>query len=212
MASNEETDPRRPPLADPDDQAESPLDDTLSDPEPVLHRTPYRNRFRERPDMIIEEENDDNVDELAAISPKLAERRIKIEEMRARVDERRADHDMMLEIRREDFKEQEFIRDRDLLLGNNENWMKSYWRPAAGWIYLTICFMDFVGFPLLSMLTPIAGNVIGMTLVYEPWESITLSQGGLIHLSFGAILGVSAWTRGQEKLAVMNKVGNVIGS
>ena len=198
---------RRPPLADsPYESARPPLADS-----PHLERMrPRPDRYRELPDMIIDEQdtNDDNVDELAAISPKLAERRIKIEELRAKVDERRADHDMMLEMRREDFREQEFLRDRDLLLGNGENWMKTYWRPAAGWIYLTICFMDFVGFPLMSMLTPVAGRMIGMPWPYAPWESITLSQGGLIHLSFGAILGVSAWTRGQEKLAIMNKVGS----
>jgi hypothetical protein len=28
-----------------------------------------------------------------------------------------------------------------------------------------------------------------------------LSNGGLIHLAFGAILGVSAFTRGQEKMS-----------
>lgn len=207
MADDIENDsPRKPPLADSlDDSNGLPLADL-----PYKSRRPKHDRYREPPDMIIDEqiEDDDNIDELAAISPKLAERRIKIEELRARIDERRADHEMMLELRKEDFKEQEFQRDRDLLLGNNENWMKTYWRPAAGWIYLIICFMDFVGFPLMSMLTPVAGKFVGMSLPYSPWESITLSQGGLIHLSFGAILGVSAWTRGQEKLAAMNKFGS----
>ena len=38
-------------------------------------------------------------------------------------------------------------------------------------------------------------------MTYIAWQSLTLSNGGLIHLAFGAILGVSAWTRGQEKIA-----------
>jgi Holin of 3TMs, for gene-transfer release len=81
----------------------------------------------------------------------------------------------------------------------NEHWMKSYWRPAMGWLYMIICFMDFVGFPLLTIFLPIIFKPFGLTMPYTAWQSLTLSNGGLIHLSFGAILGVSAWTRGQEK-------------
>ncbi len=192
---NEDEDVISPPLAD----------DSY---EPQRPRRSRRSNREETESVDDSHGAEDNVDELAAISPKLAERRIKIEELRAKIEERRADHEMMMALRKEDFRQQEFIRDRDLLLGNNENWMRTYWRPAAGWIYLIICFMDFVGFPLISMLIPTIGHGFGMKFEYEPWESITLTQGGLIHLSFGAILGVSAWTRGQEKLAVMNKVGS----
>lgn len=199
MANNQDEDdtPVRPPLADGPYESERPSRRIMRSDRESTPTDESRN--------VIE----DNVDELAAISPKLAERRIKIEELRARIDERKADHDMMMALRKEDFRQQEFVRDRELLLGNNENWMKTYWRPAAGWIYLIICFMDFVGFPLISIMIPVIGHGIGLKLAYSPWESITLTQGGLIHLSFGAILGVSAWTRGQEKLAVMNKVGSV---
>jgi hypothetical protein len=42
-------------------------------------------------------------------------------------------------------------------------------------------------------------NTVGMEVPYTAWESLTLSNGGLIHLAFGAILGVTAWTRGMEK-------------
>lgn len=86
-----------------------------------------------------------------------------------------------------------------------EHWVKAYWRPAMGWLYMLICFMDFVGFPAVSMFLPVAYKGLGMQISYTPWASLTLSNGGLIHLAFGAILGVSAWTRGQEKLA---KIGN----
>ena len=87
----------------------------------------------------------------------------------------------------------------------DEHWVKAYWRPAMGWLYMLICFMDFVGFPAISMFLPVAYKGLGMQIAYTPWNSLTLSNGGLIHLAFGAILGVSAWTRGQEKLA---KIGN----
>ena len=80
-----------------------------------------------------------------------------------------------------------------------EPWMKSMWRPAMGWLYMIICFMDFVGFPLLTIFLPIIFKPFGLTMPYTAWTSITLSNGGLVHLAFGAILGVSAFSRGQEK-------------
>lgn len=82
----------------------------------------------------------------------------------------------------------------------DESWVKTYWRPAMGWLYMVICFMDFVGFPLLTIFLPIIFKPFGLTVPYQVWQSLTLANGGLIHLSFGAILGVAAWTRGQEKI------------
>ena len=85
-----------------------------------------------------------------------------------------------------------------------EDFMTSKWRPAMGWLYMLICFMDFIGFPAISMFLPVVMKGFGIPMNYTAWQSLSLSNGGLIHLAFGAILGVSAWTRGQEKLA---KVG-----
>jgi hypothetical protein len=86
----------------------------------------------------------------------------------------------------------------------NEPWIKTYWRPAMAWLYMLICFMDFVGFPIITMVLPVVFNMFGITtFTYKPWMPISLTNGGIIHLSFGAILGVSAWSRGKEKLASM---------
>ena len=82
----------------------------------------------------------------------------------------------------------------------NEHWVKAYWRPAMGWLYMIICGMDFVGFPLLTIFLPVIFQPFGLVVPYQVWTSLTLSNGGLIHLSFGAILGVAAFTRGQEKM------------
>ena len=68
---------------------------------------------------------------------------------------------------------------------------------------MMICFMDFIGFPLISMFLPILFRKDGINAGYVAWQSLTLSNGGLIHLAFGAILGVAAFSRGQEKLASM---------
>ena len=77
----------------------------------------------------------------------------------------------------------------------DEHWMKAFWRPAMGWLYMVICACDFVIFPVISMFLPVM-----IKMQYVAWKSITLDNGGLIHLAFGAILGITSWTRGQEKL------------
>jgi len=87
----------------------------------------------------------------------------------------------------------------------DEHWVKAYWRPAMGWLYMAICLMDFIGFPLITMFLPVIFKGLGVQITYTAWQSLTLSNGGLIHLAFGAILGVTSFMRGQEKLA---KIGN----
>ena len=84
-----------------------------------------------------------------------------------------------------------------------EHWVKAYWRPGMGWLYMIICFFDFVGFPMLSMFMPIVDKGFGLNIGYQPWTSLTLSNGGMIHFAFGAILGITAWTRGQEKIQLL---------
>lgn len=87
-----------------------------------------------------------------------------------------------------------------------ENWIRSYWRPGMGWLYMLICFVDFVFFPMLAMFVPAILRNFGVeNTSYVPWESLTLSNGGMIHLAFGAILGVTAWTRGQEKIRYIER-------
>jgi len=92
---------------------------------------------------------------------------------------------------------------KDQMAKEQEHWVKAYWRPAMGWLYMAICFMDFIGFPMLTIFLPIIFKPFGLTMPYQAWTSLTLSNGGLIHLAFGAILGVSAFTRGQEKIQGM---------
>ena len=78
-----------------------------------------------------------------------------------------------------------------------EDWMNSKWRPMMGWSYMVTCIADFVIFPVLwSVLQAILhGNVSSQ------WNPITLQGAGLYHLAMGAVLGVAAWSRGQEKIA-----------
>ena len=82
-----------------------------------------------------------------------------------------------------------------------EHWIKEYWRPACAWIYLLLCVCDFLVFPVFSMLLPVLYKLVGITTItYVPWAPITLTNGGLVHLTFAAILGVASYTRGMEKI------------
>jgi hypothetical protein len=92
----------------------------------------------------------------------------------------------------------------DAIDKQHEHWAKAYWRPAMGWLYMAMCAFDFIIFPMITLFLPIIENGFGIHMPYTEWKSLTLSNGGLIHVSFGAILGVAAWTRGQEKLAGRN--------
>jgi len=77
-----------------------------------------------------------------------------------------------------------------------EDWMNAKWRPMMGWIYMVTCSCDFILFPVLwSVLQSMTGASV------TQWNPITLQGAGLYHLAMGAVLGVAAWSRGQEKLA-----------
>jgi hypothetical protein len=70
-----------------------------------------------------------------------------------------------------------------------ESWIKQYWRPAIAWQYFAVNLFDFIIFPSASMY-----------FLKEAWNPITLKEGGFYHLAMAAIIGVAAWTRGQEKI------------
>jgi len=130
--------------------------------------------------------------------------RIKLEERKLRLEEIKEKHRIDMEVRRQSFAEMQINRDwakENDTKDGKEHWLKGFWRPMAGWLYMGICFMDFVGFPALYTFLPIIMRAFGITLNFVAWQSLTLSNGGLFHLAFGAILGVAAWTRGQEKIA-----------
>lgn len=78
----------------------------------------------------------------------------------------------------------------------NEDWMNSKWRPMMGWMYMVVCTADFVVFPVLWGLL----QTIGGGRVETQWMPITLQGAGLFHMAMGAILGIAAYGRTQEKL------------
>ena len=66
-----------------------------------------------------------------------------------------------------------------------------------GWMYMLVCTMDFVVFPILWSII----QAVGGGRVETQWNPITLQGAGLFHMAMGAVLGVTAWSRGQEKMA-----------
>ncbi|MCK9369294.1 holin family protein [Candidatus Dojkabacteria bacterium] len=77
-----------------------------------------------------------------------------------------------------------------------EDWMNRKWRPAMAWMYLIVCVIDFIVFPVLwSLLQAFFSGV-----VTTAWLPLTLQGGGLFHLAMGAVLGIAAWSRGKEKI------------
>jgi Holin of 3TMs, for gene-transfer release len=84
-----------------------------------------------------------------------------------------------------------------------EDWMNNKWRPMMGWSYMLTCIADFVAFPILWSLV----QVIGGGRVETQWQPITLQGAGLYHIAMGAVLGIAAFGRTQEKIAGANNGG-----
>lgn len=98
-------------------------------------------------------------------------------------------------------------------------WMQKLWRPAMGWMYMIICLADMLVFPVLWSLLQAM-----MHMPITQWNPLTLQGAGLFHIAMGAVLGISAFGRTQEKLAgtaanststqtinTQNMTGNVAG-
>ena len=142
---------------------------------------------------------------ISDINSDIVSRKMALEEAKFRLDEEKSRHAIYMEIRREDFREEQLREEEEKnSKKEGEHWMKAYWRPAMGWLYMLICAFDFIIGPMLTMAMPVFLKSLGAAQVsYTQWQSLTLANGGLIHLAFGAILGITAWTRGQEKIAKM---------
>ena len=79
---------------------------------------------------------------------------------------------------------------------DNTAWMHTLWRPCMGWMYMLICLLDMAVFPICwSLLQAVFHQPI------TQWNPLTLQGAGLFHIAMGAVLGISAFGRTQEKLA-----------
>jgi hypothetical protein len=81
--------------------------------------------------------------------------------------------------------------------------MNSKWRPMMGWMYMLICTMDMIVFPILwSLLQSLSHGAVN-----SQWQPLTLQGAGLFHIAMGAVLGIAAHGRTQEKLNGANNGG-----
>jgi len=79
----------------------------------------------------------------------------------------------------------------------DEDWMQKKWRPAMGWMYMIVCMMDMVIFPILWSIL----QALNHGHVETQWNPLTLQGAGLFHIAMGAVLGIAAFGRTQEKVA-----------
>ena len=80
----------------------------------------------------------------------------------------------------------------------NTDWINNKYRPMMGWTYMATCLFDFVVAPILWSIVQALGNG---GVVSTQWQPLTLQGAGLYHVAMGAIIGISAFGRTQEKIA-----------
>lgn len=85
---------------------------------------------------------------------------------------------------------------------SDDSWMQKQWRPAMGWMYMIICMLDMAIFPVLWSLLQAVNH-----LPITQWNPLTLQGAGLFHIAMGAVLGIAAFGRTQEKIAGANNGG-----
>lgn len=102
-----------------------------------------------------------------------------------------------------------------------EKWLQTHWRPLAAMVYLLICIFDFVIAPVIAGINDLPPTVIAeavkgvdpqvgvvLATARPQWQPLTMQGSGLFHISFGAILGVAAWSRNIEKVQRSKNLNN----
>ena len=86
-----------------------------------------------------------------------------------------------------------------------ESWVTSKWRPCMGWLYMATCAFDFILGPIFwAFLQTVTKQTV------TQWMPLTLQGGGLFHMAMGAVLGISAYGRTQEKLGGVTSSSTVV--
>jgi hypothetical protein len=77
----------------------------------------------------------------------------------------------------------------------HEDWIRTHWRPMMAFVYMAIVLFDFIIGPIFWSIIQIYGGSVTIQ-----WSPLTLIAGGVFHAAMGAVLGISAFTRGKEKV------------
>lgn len=83
---------------------------------------------------------------------------------------------------------------------NEEDWMTKKWRPMMAIMYMFCCLADFFIFPIMFTVVQF-WETQAANDAFRQWNPITLGGGGLFHVAMGAVLGITAFGRTQEKMA-----------
>ena len=79
-----------------------------------------------------------------------------------------------------------------------ENWIRTHWRPMMAFVYMAVIIFDFIIGPVFWSIVQIYGGSVALQ-----WTPLTLVGGGIFHAAMGAVLGISAFSRGQEKVETL---------
>ncbi len=93
----------------------------------------------------------------------------------------------------------------------DEDWMTKKWRPMMAIMYMICCLSDFALFPIMFTVVQF-WEVQAANDAFRQWVPITLQGGGLFHVAMGAVLGVSAYGRTQEKVAGAAAVNTAVSA
>jgi hypothetical protein len=92
-----------------------------------------------------------------------------------------------------------------------DDWMTKKWRPMMAMMYMVCCLFDFALFPIMFTVVQF-WEVQASNDAFRQWVPITLQGGGLFHVAMGAVLGVSAYGRTQEKVAGASQISTSIAT
>lgn len=62
-------------------------------------------------------------------------------------------------------------------------------------VYMIIVIFDFILGPIFWSIIQLYGGSVAIQ-----WTPLTLISGGIFHAAMGAVLGISAFSRGREKI------------
>ena len=103
-------------------------------------------------------------------------------------------------VKKEEPKVEEPKKEESAEAASKEDWMTKKWRPMMAIMYMICCLADFAIFPVMFTIVQF-WETQAANDAFRQWVPITLQGGGLFHVAMGAVLGVSAFGRTQEKIA-----------
>jgi len=80
-----------------------------------------------------------------------------------------------------------------------DDFIQNKWRPMMAVMYMSVCAFDFIVAPILFTIVQF-WETQAANDAFRQWMPLTLQGGGLFHMAMGAVLGISAYGRTQEKL------------